>query len=94
MALASETTLNLDPQTAERVQRLAAAKHRTVDSLLREAVEDYISRAEAQEEFLAAGIAAAAHYDATGLHVTQEEMEEWIDRLVAGEDAPPPQCHT
>ena len=94
MATELATGLKLDSELAERVQRLAVAKQRTADAIVREAVEEYISRAEAREEFLQAGSAAAAHYDATGLHVTHEEIEEWVDKLVAGEDAAPPQCHT
>jgi predicted transcriptional regulator len=34
------------------------------------------------------------HYQATGLHLTDEEMDAWVAKLVAGEDAPMPECHT
>ena len=87
------TSLKLDSEMAERVKRLADAKQRTAESLLREAVEEYISRAEARDETLKAGIAAWEHYKTTGLHVTGEEMEEWMLKIEAGEDVPPPECH-
>jgi predicted transcriptional regulator len=38
-------------------------------------------------------IAAWEHYQATGLHLTQEEVDEWLVKLEAGEDADPPACH-
>ena len=94
MPTASITTLKLDAETAGRVQRLAVARQRSADAIVREAVEDYLSRAEKREEFRQASLAAAEHYDSTGRHLTQEEVDDWVDRLVAGEDAPPPQCHT
>jgi predicted transcriptional regulator len=93
MPTASETTLKLDPVTTERVQRLAVARHRSSDEILREAVEEYVSRAEKREEFRQAALAVAEHYDMTGLHLTQEEMEEWMLKVEAGEDAPMPECH-
>jgi len=32
-------------------------------------------------------------YQATGLHVTEEEADAWLERLEAGDDAPPPAAH-
>ena len=32
-------------------------------------------------------------YEATGLHVTAEEADDWLARLEAGEDAAAPECH-
>jgi len=93
MPTASITTLKLDAETAGRVQRLAAARQRSADAIVREAVEDYLSRAEKREEFKQAAIASWQHYQATGLHVTGEEMEEWMLKIEAGEDVPPPECH-
>lgn len=43
--------LNLDPEIEERVRRLAEARGMAAESLLREAVEQYVVR----EERLAAG---------------------------------------
>ena len=90
---ASVVNLQLDPAIHERVERLAEAKHLSKESILREAVEDYLMRAEKREEFRQAAIASWEHYQATGLHVTGEEMEEWMLKIEAGEDAPPPECH-
>jgi predicted transcriptional regulator len=38
-------------------------------------------------------LAAWAEYQETGLHVTEQEMDDWLAKLEAGEDAPPPTCH-
>ena len=37
--------------------------------------------------------AAWAEYQATGLHLTAEETDDWLVKLEAGEDADPPECH-
>ena len=34
------------------------------------------------------------HYERTGLHITLEELEEWVERLETDPHAPMPECHT
>lgn len=38
-------------------------------------------------------LAAWESYQTTGLHLTEEEADEWLAKLEAGEDAPLPECH-
>jgi len=93
MPSASTTSLKLDPEIKERVQRLASAQRRSSHWIMREAIEEYVSREEKREQLRQDALASWEHYQATGLHVTQEEIDQWADRLEAGEDAPPPKCH-
>jgi predicted transcriptional regulator len=93
MPSASTTSLKLDPTMKERIQRLAEARRRTSHWIMREAIEEYISREEKREQFRLETIAAWEDYQRTGLHVTDEEMDEWLTKLESGEDAPPPICH-
>ena len=58
-----------------------------------EAVEPCIERQEKRERFRLDTLAALDDYDRTGLHLTGEEVDEWLARLEAGENAPPPECH-
>lgn len=44
-------------------------------------------------EFLAESVAAWEHYQATGLHLTGEEVDAWVDLLLEGKDAELPECH-
>jgi predicted transcriptional regulator len=44
-------------------------------------------------QLLADALAAWADYEATGLHVTGEEVDTWLARLEAGEDVEAPQAH-
>jgi predicted transcriptional regulator len=93
MPAQSTTSLKLDNEMKERVQQLAAARRRSPHWVMREAIEQYVEREEKREQFQQAALAAWAHYQATGLHVTGEEADSWLARLEAGEDAPTPECH-
>ena len=93
MAGQSTTSVKLDSDMRERVQRLALARRRSAHWVLREAVEQYVARGEKQEQFRQDALAAWSHYQSTGLHVTAEEADVWLAKLEAGEDAAVPECH-
>jgi predicted transcriptional regulator len=61
--------------------------------MLREAIVQYLEREERRESFIQDGIRAWEEYQATGLHLTQEEADAWPAELEAGGDAEPPECH-
>jgi predicted transcriptional regulator len=87
------TSLKLDVEMHERVQRLAAIRRRSPHCVMREAIAQYVAREERREQFRMDAKAAWAEYQATGLHVTAEEADAWLARLEAGEDVDPPICH-
>jgi predicted transcriptional regulator len=87
------TSLKLDSELKQRVQRLASARRRSAHWIMREAVEQYVGREEKREQFQADALAAWTDYQATGLHATAEEADAWLARLEAGEDAETPSCH-
>jgi len=93
MPSTSTTSLKLDVEMKARIQRLAESQRRTSHWIMREAIDEYVSREEKREQFRLETLAAWEDYQRTGLHVTDEEMDEWLAKLEAGEDAPPPVCH-
>jgi predicted transcriptional regulator len=93
MAASSTTSLKLNDDIKGRVQRLAASRRRSAHWLMREAIEQYVEREEKLEQFRQSALAAWADYQATGLHVTEEEADLWLAKLEAGEDAEAPECH-
>jgi len=93
MPRSATTSLKLDPETKDRVQRLASARRRTAHWIMREAVEQYVDREEKREQFLVDARAAWEDYQATGLHVTGEEADRWLAKLEAGKRIAPPKCH-
>jgi predicted transcriptional regulator len=93
MPAASTTSLKLDPDMKARIQRLAAARRRTSHWIMREAIDEYITREEKRQSFLQDAVTAWEDYERTGLHLTQKEADIWMAKLEAGEDAPIPECH-
>jgi predicted transcriptional regulator len=93
MATASTTSLKLDAGMKERVQRLASAQRRTAHWVMREAIEQYVERQEKREQFRLDTLAAWEDYHTTGLHLTEEEVDDWLAKLESGEDAELPECH-
>jgi predicted transcriptional regulator len=47
----STTSLKLDIEVKQRVQRLAVARRRSPHWLMREAIEEYVEREEKREQF-------------------------------------------
>lgn len=93
MATSFSESVNLDAETEARLRRLADARRRPPDWLMREAIEQYVEREERREQLKNDALAAWTEYQATGRHVTAEEADAWLARLEAGEDAEPPLPH-
>jgi predicted transcriptional regulator len=93
MAQSPTTSLKLDPEIKERVQRLAETKRRTSHWVMREAIEEYVTREEARERVRQDVLTAWQEYEATGLHITGEEADAWLKQLARGERAKPPKSH-
>lgn len=85
-----DTNLTLDRATETRLQRLAEARHRAPDQLMREAIEQYVEREEARDNFRRDALAAWADYQATGRYVAASLADAWLARLESGEYVEPP----
>jgi len=85
--------VKLDQDIRDRIKRLADARHRTTHWMMREAIQQYIEREEKRELFRQEGVRAWNEYQLTGLHVTPEEADAWLEKLEAGQDAELPECH-
>jgi len=89
----STTSVKLDTEIKERVQRLAEARRRSPHWVMREAIEQYVEREEKREQFRQHALAAWTHYQTTGLHAAAEKADAWLAELEAGKRAAPPKCH-
>lgn len=81
-----------DPLKA-RIRTLADRRRRPVHWLMREAIEQYVTREEQRETFRQEALDAWNHYQTTGLHVTGAEADAWLAELEAGNDVELPACH-
>ena len=87
------TAAELDADLRSRLARLAEARARSPEGLMRDAIVQFLLREEARERLQADALAAWDEYRATGLHVTAEAADAWLARLETGEQADPPACH-
>ena len=92
MSKPSTTSVKLDTETKERVQRLAASRRRSPHWVMREAIEQYVEREEKREQFRQDALAAWTDYQTTGLHATAEQADAWLAKLEAGKNTAPPKC--
>lgn len=91
--MAESTSIKLRDGTRDRLKSVASTKRRTSNWVMREAIEQYLTREEAEAEFHREARGAHQDYLATGLHVTHEEMEVWFEGVARGENPPMPKPH-
>jgi predicted transcriptional regulator len=94
MPTQTSASLGLDAEMESRLLRLAEARRQPTNTLMREAIEQYVEREERRQQLRHDALAAWTEYQATGQHVTADEADVWLSRLEAGEDADPPTPHT
>jgi len=93
MPSTTTTSLKLDVEMKARIQRLAESQRRTSHWIMREAIDEYVSREEKRQSFRQDAQAAWEDYQRTGLHLTNEEVGDWLAKIEEGEDAELPECH-
>ena len=90
---AKNVTIKLSDADRARIQSLAAIKQRTPHYLMREAIDAYLQKEEAEQAMLKLVDAGNAHFEATGLHVTTAEMRAWLADTSTNPNALRPECH-
>jgi predicted transcriptional regulator len=87
------TSVKLDDDVRDRIQRLAAARKRSPQQMMHDAIEQYVDREEQREKTRTDALAAFQQYQKTGQHVGADEADAWLASLEAGDDRAPPACH-
>ncbi len=90
----ASVTIKLDDADRNRIASLASAKKRTPHYLMKEAILDYVKKEEARQNFIAAAESSFEHYKETGLHISLDEFNTWVDQVQLNPDEPVPACHT
>lgn len=86
-------TVKLGGDDRQRLQVLAATKKRTAHYLMREAIQAYIEKEEADQNFIAAAEGAWSDHEKTGLHITLDEAKTWARKLQKNPRSKLPACH-
>jgi len=87
------TSVKLDDELKNRIQRLADVRHRSAHWIMREAIRDYVEREEARESFKQEALASWTAYQETGQHLTGQETRDWLKRWGTDSETEIPECH-
>ena len=87
------TSIKIPGELRERLHNLATARQRTPHAIMLQAIEAFVNQEEKREAWRQEGIAAWVEYQRTGLHLTNNEVKEWLSQLAAGNNTEPPKCH-
>jgi len=89
----SKTTLGvkLDEDIRERLKLLAAARRRSAHWLMKEAISQYLEREEEIERRNREADEAWQEYQSTGLHVSHEAMNGWLETWGTDKEGPCPE---
>ncbi|HWV01176.1 MAG TPA: CopG family transcriptional regulator [Devosia sp.] len=91
--MAQSTSIKLRDGLKDRLRAIADDDERSVNWLMNTVLEEYADRREQRKAYLAEVERRHREYRETGLHLTQEEADTWIDGLLRGEDPPIPEPH-
>ena len=61
---------------------------------MKEALLDYVKKEEVRQNFIAAAESSFEHYKETGLHISLDEFNTWVEQVQLNPDEPVPACHT
>jgi predicted transcriptional regulator len=86
-------SVKLSKALRDRIKNLADARNQSAHAMMVQAIENYVDREEKREALRQEARAAHEHFMLTGLHLTNTDVAEWIDKLARGEKASMPKCH-
>lgn len=90
---AGTLSIRLPAELRSRLHSLAEVRQRSANALLVQAVASFVEREEKREAIRQECIEAHEEYMRTGLHLTGEEVDAWVDQLLQGNNAEMPKCH-
>ncbi len=90
---ASPVAVKITDDVKARVKKLAEAKSRSQHWLMREAIEQYVDREERREKVRQDGLKAWNDFQETGLHLTFDEVADWLKSWGTDEEKAEPECH-
>jgi predicted transcriptional regulator len=87
------TSLKIDDTLKGRVRRLARQRRRSPHWIMLEAIQQYVEREEARENFKQEALASWAAYKETGGHLPGQEVRTWLNTWGSDDERPVPECH-
>lgn len=72
-------SIKLNDKMKNRIQRLAKLRQSSPQSIVQEAIREYVTREEARENFKQEALASWAEYKKTGHGMTIKKVIEWLN---------------
>jgi len=91
---ATPVAVKLETDIRDRIARLAASRKHSAHALMKEAIYAYVEREEKRESFHQEALRSWEEYKETGLHVTGEEVIDWLKTWGTEHETAAPICHT
>ena len=86
-------SMKLDDELNARIHRLADDRKRSPQSIVQEAVQQYVEKEEATSAREREALEALRDYQETGLHLTGEEVDAWLATWGTEHEVDAPECH-
>lgn len=86
--------VKLPAELKERLQRISTEKQRSTHWIMKEAIQQYVDREEAAEQFKRETLAAWEEYQRDGQHITGNEMIGWLSTWGTADETDCPPCHS
>jgi len=87
------TSIKIDNDLKSRIQNLATQKNRSPHWLMRQAINEYVDREEAREDFKQEALDAWKRYQETGRHLSHQETQQWLATWGTEHEQDVPECH-
>lgn len=87
------TSIKIDAALKKRLDNLANKWQRSPHWIMLDAIQQYVDRQEARENFKDEALASWSHYQETGQHLTGEEVHDWLDTWGTKDETDNPPCH-
>jgi len=85
--------VKLEDDVRERLAKLAKSRKNSSHALMREAIYEYIEREEKRESFYKETLRAWREIEENGLHITSEELFDWLNSWGTENEKEAPACH-
>lgn len=86
------TALRIEPDLKRRAEVLAESERRSLASVVRDALESYLARREAEQTEIREALAAWEDFQQTGQHLTGQETSAWLRTWGTEDESGAPEC--
>jgi len=90
---ATAIAVKINDKIKERLKALSKIKKRSAHWMMCEAIHQYVDREEKLESFRRDAVNAWEEYQRTDLHVTGDEIVDWLNTWGTDNEKDAPKCH-